>query len=92
MKEIINFSPSEGWIYLQFEGNPNGDRTWRSRPERENGIARFNLSWLLQGENTGDGERPAWLPNTSTRDSAAEKHPVPQLDSERFATFQSVSI
>ncbi|MHC4505336.1 MAG: sialidase family protein [Planctomycetota bacterium] len=54
-------TPSEGWIYLQFEGNPNGDRKWRPRPERENGIARFNLSWLLEGEKTGDGELPAWI-------------------------------
>ena len=51
-------TPSEGWIYLQFEGNPNGDRKWRSRPEHENGIARFNLSWLLKGEKTGDGTLP----------------------------------
>jgi len=75
-------TPGEGWIYLLFEGGPKGGGT----------MARFNLSWLLQGEKTGDGERPDWLPNTSTRDSAAEKHPAPQLDSERFATFQSVSI
>jgi sialidase-1 len=54
-------TPSEGWIYLQFEGNPNGDGNWRSRPERENGIARFNLSWLLEGEKTGDGTVPDWV-------------------------------
>jgi len=54
-------TPSEGWIFVQFEGNPNGDRKWRDRPEMENGIARFNLSWLLKGEKTGDGELPAWI-------------------------------
>ncbi len=38
-------TPSEGWIYLMFEGR--GGR-----------IARFNLAWLLEGEPTGDGEVP----------------------------------
>lgn len=32
-------TPSEGWIYLHFEGGPNGGSN----------VARFNLSWLLQG-------------------------------------------
>ena len=36
-------TPSEGWIYLHFESN--GSK-----------VARFNLSWLLAGEPTGDGE------------------------------------
>ena len=39
-------TPSEGWIYLQFEG------------EGDCQMARFNLSWLLKGELTGDGELP----------------------------------
>ncbi len=39
-------TPSEGWIYLHFEGGPAGGST----------VARFNLSWLLAGELTGDGE------------------------------------
>ena len=39
---------SEGWIYLNFEGGPEGGST----------IARFNLSWLLAGEATGDGKVP----------------------------------
>jgi len=39
---------SEGWIYLLFEGG--GAQ-----------VARFNLSWLLEGEKTGDGEVPAWI-------------------------------
>jgi len=42
---------SEGWIYLHFEGGPNGASQ----------VARFNLSWLLQGEATGDGEIPQAL-------------------------------
>ena len=39
---------SEGWIYLHFEGGPQGGST----------IARFNLSWLLDGGPTGDGGLP----------------------------------
>ena len=49
---------SEGWIYLQFEGNPKGDGKWRSRPQRENGIARFNLSRLPGGKKTGNRDLP----------------------------------
>ena len=41
---------SEGWIYLLFEGGPQGGAT----------IARFTLSWLLKGEPTGDGKIPKW--------------------------------
>lgn len=39
---------SEGWIYLEFESG--GAK-----------VARFNLSWVLKGEKTDDGEVPAWL-------------------------------
>ena len=42
-------TPSEGWIYLHFEGGPKGGSN----------VARFNLAWLLDGELTGDGEVPA---------------------------------
>jgi sialidase-1 len=47
-------TPSEGWIYLQFEGGPSGRYSGAQ-------MARFNLSWLLQGEKTGDGTLPEWL-------------------------------
>ncbi len=61
-------TPGEGWIYLLFEGGPSGGGT----------MARFNLSWLLQGEKTGDGDLPTWLPHASTRDdAAAEERPAP---------------
>ena len=40
-------TPSEGWIYLQFEEPQAGGR-----------MARFNLSWLMDGERTGDGQLP----------------------------------
>lgn len=44
-------TPTEGWIFLHFEGGPQGGSTF----------ARFNLSWLLEGETTGDSEVPDWL-------------------------------
>jgi len=43
-------TPGEGWIYLQFEERGAGGR-----------IARFNLSWLAQGELTGVGSLPEWI-------------------------------
>lgn len=43
-------TPSEGWVYLQFEGGGGAQ------------VARFNLAWLLEGELTGDGALPDWLP------------------------------
>jgi hypothetical protein len=47
---------------LFFEGGPRG----------AGNMARFNLSWILAGENTGDGELPGWLPAPAglTRDMA----------------------
>ena len=42
---------SQGWIYLHFEGGPQGGGT----------VARFNLSWVLDGVKTGDGTLPDWL-------------------------------
>ncbi len=39
---------SEGSFFLHFEGGPQGGST----------VARFNLSWLLDGEATGDGSIP----------------------------------
>lgn len=44
-------TPSEGWIYLQYEGGETDcyEGGW---------IARFNLAWLLEGEPTGDGDVP----------------------------------
>jgi sialidase-1 len=45
---------SEGWIYIQFEAG---------KKHRYQGAqsARFNLTWLLEGEQTEDGELPKWL-------------------------------
>ena len=39
---------SEGWIYINYESG--GSR-----------LARFNLSWVLGGKKTGNGEVPAWV-------------------------------
>ena len=41
-------TPSEGWIFLHFEGGPKGGSQ----------VARFNLSWLLKGKPTRDGSVP----------------------------------
>ena len=45
-------TPSEGWIYLQFE-HGEGDRQYAGCQ-----FARFNLAWLLAGQPTGDGQVP----------------------------------
>lgn len=48
-------TPSQGLIYLLFEGGPDGHYTAMQ-------VARFNLSWILaEGELTGNGEIPAWV-------------------------------
>ncbi|MFW6170389.1 MAG: sialidase family protein [Planctomycetota bacterium] len=47
-------TPSQGLIYLLFEGGPDGRYSAMQ-------IARFNLSWILEGERTGDGELPGWV-------------------------------
>lgn len=44
-------TPTDGWIFLHFEGGPQGGAN----------VARFNLSWLLDGEPTGDGDIPTWV-------------------------------
>jgi sialidase-1 len=47
-------TPSEGMIYLAFEGGPKGMYSAVQ-------VAVFNLSWLLQGEKTGNGDVPQWV-------------------------------
>jgi len=47
-------TPGEGTIYLLFEGGP--DHTYT-----EMQFARFNLSWILDGEPTGNGKIPDWI-------------------------------
>lgn len=46
-------TPDEGVIYLLFEGGPDGRYSAMQ-------FARLNLSWILAGEATGDGELPDW--------------------------------
>lgn len=48
-------TPSAGWIYLFFEKGP----------AKGGSVARFNLSWLLDGELTGDGSIPKDLASTN---------------------------
>ncbi len=48
IKEVFN---GEGQIYLLFEGGPEHHYSAMQ-------IARFNLSWIMEGELTGDGELP----------------------------------
>ena len=42
---------TEGMIYHHFEGGPKGGSA----------VAKFNLSWILGGEKTGDGDVPSWV-------------------------------
>ncbi len=42
---------TEGMAYVHFEGGPKGGST----------VARFNLSWVLEGKETGDGTVPDWV-------------------------------
>jgi sialidase-1 len=49
-------TPAAGRIFLLFEGGPKGRYSAMQ-------VARFNLSWILQGERTGDGEVPQWVLN-----------------------------
>jgi len=44
---------TEGLVFLLFEGGPKGRYSAMQ-------VARFNLSWLLQGDRTGDGQVPPW--------------------------------
>ena len=58
-------TPSEGWIYMAFEGGPRSETLDEDTQQgiRDHNIARFNLSWILEGELTGDGELPQWTVN-----------------------------
>lgn len=47
---------SAGWIYCQMEAG-------KKHRYQGSQAARFNLSWILQGEATGDGELPKRLKN-----------------------------
>lgn len=47
---------SEGWIYLFSEAENAGGEMWR-----------FNLSWLLAGTKTGNGEVPKWVEETKQK-------------------------
>lgn len=42
---------TDGKIFLHFEGGPKGGSA----------VATFNLSWIIDGEKTGDGTIPDWV-------------------------------
>ncbi len=46
--------PPKASFFLLFEGGPNGRYSAMQ-------VARFNLSWILDGANTGVGEVPKWI-------------------------------
>lgn len=66
-------TPSEGRIHLLFEGGPQGGGT----------MATFNLSWILAGEKTGDGEVPDWLPAVA----GFKKDPAAETDTLRLMSY-----
>jgi hypothetical protein len=78
---------SEGWIYLQYEHGEGQTQYVGST------IARFNLSWLLDGESTGDGSVPPWV--DEARNAAFLKaprvitDPGPEYDASNRA-FQGI--
>lgn len=58
-------TPSEGWIYIHYDGGEDHDDPVGMAhlfiPPKGSLVARFNLSWLLEGDETGDGEVPEGL-------------------------------
>ena len=43
-------------IYHHFEGD-----YLLNQPKGGSAVAKFNLSWILGGKKTGDGEVPSWV-------------------------------
>lgn len=58
-------TPSEGWIYLLFEGGEHQSAGGH--------VARFKLSWLLKGEATGDGKAPEWIARAAAEERLADR-------------------
>jgi sialidase-1 len=69
---------SEGWIYLFSEGA--GGEMWR-----------FNLSWLLAGVRTGNGEVPKWIGEIHAADPATEARPAAEAKTATEAKHQAVT-
>jgi sialidase-1 len=69
---------SEGWIYLFSEGA--GGEMWR-----------FNLSWLLAGVRTGNGEVPKWIGEIHAADPATEARPAVEAKPATEAKHQAVT-
>jgi sialidase-1 len=69
---------SEGWIYLFSEGA--GGEMWR-----------FNLSWLLGGGRTGNGEVPKWIVEIHAADPATDVRPAVEAKPATEAKHQAVT-
>ncbi|GAA5221506.1 exo-alpha-sialidase [Membranihabitans marinus] len=54
-------TPSEGMVYMLFEDRFADMRSKTLPPDATMQVARFNLSWILEGELTGNGNVPDWL-------------------------------
>ena len=54
-------TPGVGMIYLLFEDRFADMRSKTLPPDATMQVARFNLSWILEGELTGNGTVPDWL-------------------------------
>ena len=63
-------TPSEGWIYLLNEGGPQGGGTF----------SRFNLSWLLEGEATGNAAVPDWVFNLTPQETGDSGRVIRDLE------------
>jgi hypothetical protein len=75
-------TPSQGWIYLFYEGGPEGGGT----------MARFNLAWLLQSaELTGNGVIPEWIDYEPVTPPPAENPGAAFWAFEETAVGQTIS-
>ena len=75
-------TPSQGWIYLFYEGGPEGGGT----------IARFNLAWLMQSTDlTGDGAIPDWIDYNPVTPPPAENPGAAFWNFEETPTGETIS-
>jgi len=73
---------SQGWVYLFYEGGPDGGGT----------MARFNLAWLLQEATpTGNGEIPEWIDYTPVTPPPTENPGAAFWSFEETAVGETIS-
>lgn len=70
-------TPSAGWIYLLFEGGPKEGGT----------LGRFNLTWLVAGEATGDGTMPDWIKPAAASPAGSAAKPTAAEAEAKAATW-----